>query len=89
MSFIDHDAGVLGQHEVRLYLFQQNTIRHELDLGLLRNMLIIESNLVADCGAALFTQLFGNSLRQRDSSYTSWLCDTDEAFGAILKFPGT
>ncbi len=55
MGLIDHDAGILGQHEVRLNLFQQDAIGHELDLGLARNMFVIESDLVADCGAALFT----------------------------------
>lgn len=55
MGLIDHNAGILGQHEVRLYLFQQDAICHELYLGLARYMFVIESDLVADCGTALFT----------------------------------
>ncbi|MNR05908.1 hypothetical protein D3C85_1219590 [compost metagenome] len=52
MSLIDDDGVVLGQHAVVLDLRQQDTVSHQLDMGLLAH-LIGKAHLVAHVLAEL------------------------------------
>ena len=62
MRFVNDDGVVLHQQAILLDFRQQNTVGHQLDHGVIANV-VAESHLVTDAAARLRLQLFGNTVR--------------------------
>ncbi|MND85515.1 hypothetical protein D3C80_774430 [compost metagenome] len=78
MRFIDDNRVVLHQQAILLDFGQQNTVGHQLDHGVIANM-IAETHFVTDAAARLGLQLFGNTIRYRTRSQTTRLGVADQA----------
>ena len=61
MRFIDDDGVVLHQQPILLDFRQQNTVGHQLDHGVVANV-VAKTDLIADAAARLALQLFGNTV---------------------------
>ena len=85
MRLVDYYHAVVFEKELCLDLFQENTIRHELKLGLcLAEVLGVVTDLVADLMAKLAPHLVRYPLGERDGSDSAWLRDADEQRGPAL-----
>ena len=76
MRLIDDNGVVLIEESVVLNLRQQNTVGHQFDLGVVRN-LIVKTHFIADKLTERGLHLFGNAVRHRARRQTAWLSMTD------------
>ncbi len=78
MGLIDDDGVVLGEHPVVLDLGEQNTVGHQLDVGLLAH-LIGKAHLVTHVVTEFGLHLLGNTGRHSAGCQTAWLGVADKA----------
>ncbi len=76
MRFIDNDGVVLHQQAILLDLSQQNTVGHQLDHGVVADV-IAKADLIADTAARLRLQLLGDTVGDGSRGQTTRLSMTD------------
>ena len=79
MRFIDDDGVVLHQQSILLDFRQQDTVRHQLDHGVITDM-IAETNFITNTAARLGLQLFRNTVRHGARRQTTRLGMADQPF---------
>ncbi len=77
VRFIDNDGVVLIKKTVMLNLRQQNTVGHQFDLSLVRN-LVVKTYLIADKATQLSFHLFRNAVGHRARCQTTRLSMTNQ-----------
>ena len=76
MSLVDDDRVVPFEHPVAVELVEQDAVGHELDAGVLAD-LVGEPDLVADEAAELGAELLGDAFGYRACGDASWLSVPD------------
>ena len=79
MGFVNYNNRIVAEQEIRFNFFQQNSISHELDLGLLLiHELRIISYLIPNCGSQVTAQFIRHPLRKRLGCYSPWLSNAHQ-----------
>ena len=79
MRFIDNDGVVLHQQAILLDLRQQNTVGHQLDHGVVADV-IAKPDFIADATARLRLQLLGDTVGDGSRGQTTRLGMADQPF---------
>ncbi len=79
MRFIDDDGVVLHQQPILLDFRQQDTVRHQLNHGVVADM-IAKTDFITDTTARLGLQFFCNTVRHGTRRQTTRLGMADQPF---------